>query len=116
LLIAWSKRLRKAVEAGRTRFTTYSGRTISLPTPHSSVNCAIQGTGWELLVDVLLRWRDTPWGSCFLLPVHDEIIVMVPEPDAAATAALVECMRTTFQGVPIIAEADAPTHAWADAA
>jgi len=51
-----------------------------------------------------------------LLPVHDEIIAMVPEADGpAATTALVECMRTEFQGVPIAAEADAPSHGWADA-
>jgi DNA polymerase I-like protein with 3'-5' exonuclease and polymerase domains len=118
-LAAWSKWLHKAVEAGRTRFTTYTGRIIYLPgpSPHKAVNYAVQGTGRELLVDALLRWRETPWGRSVLLPVHDEIIVMVPEPDAAAaTSALVECMHTDFQGVPIVAEADAPTYAWADAA
>jgi hypothetical protein len=118
-LAAWSKRFRKAVEAGNTQFTTYSGRVIYLPegSPHASVNYAIQGTARELLVDALLRWRDTPWGTSVLLPVHDEIIVMVPTSDAtAATATLVECMHTEFQRIPIIAEADEPTHAWADAA
>ncbi len=29
----------------------------------------------------MLRWRDTPWGNSVLLPVHDEIIAMVPEQD-----------------------------------
>jgi len=118
-LATWSKQLRKALEAGRTRFTTYSGRVVYLPqhSPHKAVNYAVQGTARELLADALLRWRDTPWGKAVLLPVHDEIIVMVPETDAAAaTSALVDCMRTDFLGVPIIAEADEPTHAWADAA
>jgi DNA polymerase I-like protein with 3'-5' exonuclease and polymerase domains len=118
-LAAWAKQLRKAVEAGRTQFRTYSGRVVYLPegSPHKAVNYAVQGTGRELLVDALLRWRDTPWGRNVLLPVHDEIIVMVPKPDAtAATSALVECMHTTFHGVPIVAEADEPTLAWADAA
>lgn len=51
-----------------------------------------------------------------LLPVHDEILAMVPEQDGAvATAALVDCMQTDFHGVPITVETDEPTHAWADA-
>ena len=49
--------------------------------------------------------------------MHDEIIAMVPEADGpAATAALVECMETTFEGVLIVAEADQPSQFWADAA
>jgi len=64
-----------------------------------------------------LRWRDTPWGGCVLLPVHDELIAMVPEHKGdAATAALVACMQTEFQGVPIVAEADEPSRYWTDAA
>ncbi len=52
-----------------------------------------------------------------LLPVHDEIVAMVPERDGtAATAALVGCMQAEFLGVPIVVEADEPTHAWTDAA
>jgi hypothetical protein len=49
--------------------------------------------------------------------VHDELIVMIPEHDGpAATAALVTCMQTEILGVPIVAEADEPSHAWTDAA
>lgn len=77
----------------------------------------IQHSARELLVDALLRWRDTPWGTSVLLPVHDEILTMVPEQDGpAATAALLTSMETEFLGVPIVAEADEPSHAWADAA
>ena len=85
--------------------------------PHAAGNYAVQRTARELLVDALLRWRDAPWGGFVLLPVHDEIIAMVPEADGpAATAAPVECMETTFEGVPIVAEADQPSQFWADAA
>jgi len=69
------------------------------------------------LVDAMLRWRDTPWGDAVLLPVHDEIIAMVPEQNGpAATAVLVACMQSKFRGVPIVAKADEPARAWADAA
>jgi hypothetical protein len=51
-----------------------------------------------------------------LLPVHDEIVAMVPTQDGtAATSALVGCMQTELHGVPITAEADEPSYAWTDA-
>lgn len=118
-LAEWSAKLRVRVQAGHVRFPIYSGATLHLPhgRPHAAPNYAIQRTARELLVDAMLRWRTTPWGDAVLLPVHDEIIAMVPEHDGpAATAALVTCMQTTFRGVPITAEADQPHHAWADAA
>jgi hypothetical protein len=43
--------------------------------------CLIQRTARELLVDALLRWRDTQWGRSVLLPVHDEICTMVAQQD-----------------------------------
>jgi DNA polymerase I-like protein with 3'-5' exonuclease and polymerase domains len=118
-LAEWSAKLRDRVQAGLVNFPIYSGATLHLPhgRPHAAPNYAIQRTARELLVDAMLRWRDTRWGNSVLLPVHDEIIAMVPEHDGpAATAALVDCMQTNFQGVPIVAEADQPSHAWADAA
>jgi DNA polymerase I-like protein with 3'-5' exonuclease and polymerase domains len=52
-----------------------------------------------------------------LLPVHDEIVAMVPEGDGvAATAALITCMQTEFLSVPIVVDADEPSRVWADAA
>ena len=116
-LTEWSRLVRDGVESGRTQFQTYSGRTIHLPkrAPHAAPNYCIQGTARELLIDALLRWAKTPWGDCTLMPVHDELVVMVPEADAdAATQALVECMTTDLYGVPIIAEASDPTFSWSD--
>jgi DNA polymerase I-like protein with 3'-5' exonuclease and polymerase domains len=80
-----------------------------------SHNC-IQGTARELLVDTLVKWRDTRWGDAVLLPVHDEIVAVIPEADATeATAALVACMETELGGVAIKAEASEPSYAWKDA-
>lgn len=116
-LTEWSRLVRDGVESGRTQFMAYSGRTIHLPkqAPHAAPNYCIQGTARELLIDALLRWAETPWGACTLMPVHDELVVMVPEADAqAATQALVQCMTTDLYGVPIIAEASEPTYSWSD--
>ena len=118
-LTDWSHNIRGAVEAGRTRYPTYAGRVIHLPTaaPHAGPNYAIQGTARELLIDALLRWEQTPWGRCTLMPVHDEILAMVPEAEAEeATAALKACMATELYGVPIVAEADEPSFEWKDSA
>lgn len=118
-LTEWSRMVRDGVEAGRTQFQAYSGRVIHLPkaAPHAAPNYCIQGTARELLVDALLRWAETPWGHVPLFPVHDELVAIVPEDQAeAATAALVACMTTQLNGVPIVAEPSEPTFAWADSA
>jgi hypothetical protein len=94
-------RLRRRAVAGNTHYPLYTGGTVYLPVlrPHAAGNYAVQRTARELLVDALLRWRDTPWGGCVLLPVHDEIIAMVPEADGpAATAALVELYGNHVRG------------------
>lgn len=117
VLSDWSRSVRDATKQGYTQFRTYAGRIIHLPRdyPHKAPNYAIQGTARELLVDALLRWRDTRWGSCVLLPVHDELDVAVPEEDAEeATAELVRCMQTELMGVAIKVKPSKPSFAWAD--
>lgn len=116
-LAEWSRMVRDGIRSGRTQFPTAAGRVIHLPKdrPHAGPNYCIQGTARELLVDALLRWRETRWGECVLLPVHDELVVMVPEDEAEdATVALVQCMTSELAGVPIIAEPSQPTYAWSD--
>lgn len=116
-LSTWSREVADGIELGRTQFQAYSGRTIYMPTDrgYAGPNYAIQGTARELLIDALMRWSKTRWGNAVLLPVHDELVVHVPEDEAeAATAALVECMATSLYGVDIIAEPSEPTYAWAD--
>ncbi|MFT4081172.1 MAG: DNA polymerase [Nocardioides sp.] len=118
-LSAWSADVRGAVEAGRTQYPTYAGRVVHLPkkAPHAGPNYAIQGTARELLIDALMRWDKTRWGHCTLMPVHDEILVMVPEGEATeATAALEAAMATELYGVPIVAKADEPSFFWRDSA
>jgi P4 family phage/plasmid primase-like protien len=118
-LTEWSRMIRGGVESGHTQYPTYAGRVIHLPkgAPHAGPNYAIQGTARELLIDALMRWEQTPWGHCTLMPVHDEILAMVPEDQAhEATEALKACMATELYGVPIVAEADEPSFEWKDSA
>lgn len=118
-LVEWTRMVKSAVQAGNTQYPTYAGRVIYLDRdmPHKAPNYLVQGTARELLIDAFMRWRATRWGECVLLPVHDEIDVIVPEGDAdGATAALVECMTGELYGVPIVAEPSAPSYAWQAAA
>lgn len=115
----WSNSIQQAVRRGQTQFPTYAGRIVHLDPafPHKAPNYCIQGSARELLVDALMKWRDTRWGNATLLPVHDELIVMVPEAEAVeATAELVRCMESELYGVKIKVEADDPWVSWPDAA
>ncbi|HEX6870525.1 MAG TPA: DNA polymerase [Micromonosporaceae bacterium] len=115
--VAWADAVKRAVRGGATAMPTYSGRIIHLPReyPHKAPNYCIQGTARELLVDALLAWDRTRWAGSTVLPVHDEIVAMVPESEAdEATAELVRCMTTELYGVAIVAEASRPSFAWQD--
>lgn len=116
---AWSDDLRQQVRNGLNQFRTYSGRVVHLDPalPHKAGNYEIQGTARELLVDALVRWSQTRWGGCRLLPVHDEVVAAVPEDEAdEANAALVACMTSELYGIPILAEASEPSYSWKDSA
>lgn len=116
-LAAWSESIRQAVRAGHTQFPSYSGRVIHLPRafPHKGPNYCIQGSAREVLVDALVKWRDTRWGACTLLPVHDELDVFVPAEDAEqATAELIRCMETELYGIKIVVDPSKPSFAWKD--
>lgn len=118
-LAQWSQGLVNAVQTGQLQtLTAYSGRIIHLPrqSAYAAVNYAIQGTARELLVDALLRWAGTRWGTSTVLPIHDEVLALVPEAEAAdALAALVGCMETRLHAVEIKAEASEPSPFWKDA-
>lgn len=117
-LSEWSKFMRAEVRGGCTRMETYSGRVIHLPPafPHKAPNYAIQGSARELLIDGLIRWDASEFGGGIVLPIHDEILAMVPAGRAdEAAATLAECMKGEFKGIPIDAEADDPMEVWQDA-
>jgi P4 family phage/plasmid primase-like protien len=114
---AWSRRLMDTIKRGQRTFESYSGRVIHLDieSAYKGPNYLIQGTARELCVDALLKWDGTEFGGGIVLPVHDEVVAMVPGDRAAdATAALLKCMEMELLGVRIKAEASEPSYAWAD--
>jgi P4 family phage/plasmid primase-like protien len=104
----WGYDLRNRAKDGMHRVQLYSGRVLHLPaaTPHKIVNYYVQGTARELLVDGLLRWRQTRWGDYgIIVPVHDEILATVPAAEADdAMTELGRCMASELYGVRIGAE------------
>lgn len=71
--------------------------------PHTVLNYRIQGLSRDLLAQALFRAEDAGLGEAFLLPIHDEILIQVPEDRAdELTAVLVEAMHTTL---PVAADA-----------
>jgi len=115
---SWSERMRQAVRAGNTRYESCSGRVIHFDPaiPHKAPSYAVQGSCRELLIDALLRWRDTLWGDATIVPIHDELLVMVPAEDAdEALTTLVAAMESDLYGVRIKAEPSVPSQFWRDA-
>lgn len=114
---AWAEQVKRQVRAGMREYRSYSGRVIHLDPqlPHKAPNYLIQGSARELLVDALVRLSATRWGTCTLLPIHDELILFVPEDEAEeASAELVRCMESELLGIPIKVEADPPWVSWPD--
>src|ERR1700722_2743598 len=102
-------------------YRAYSGRLIYVTRgAHAAGNGAIQGTARELLVDGILNWKHTRWGNLPLLPIHDQIEVMVPEAEAeVATRELVRCMESDVLSSPgfpvhISVDAEKPGTSWPD--
>ncbi|MDO3110440.1 DNA polymerase [Mycobacteroides abscessus] len=83
-------------EAGRFQICEWTS-------PHTILNYRIQGLARDLLAQALFRAEDAGLGEAFLLPIHDEILIQVPEDRAdELTGVLVEAMHTTL---PVAADA-----------
>lgn len=107
--------------SNRMVYWTYSGRPVYITNgQHAAGNGAIQGTARELLVDGTLAWRTTRWGKLPLLPIHDELICIVPAEEAKpAGETLGRCMETDVLSSPgfpvhIGADVDEPWTSWPD--
>jgi len=93
---------------------TVSGRRLEvgrtpdgLPRAYANINYLVQSSARDLLVEAWYRLtRDDQYRDAVWYPIHDELILQVPE--AAAEQTLVDvqsAMTFTFFGVPITASA-----------
>lgn len=80
---------------------------------YANGNYMIQSTGRDVLGRALIRLADAGWGDTIWLPIHDEIVLEVPEDRVEeARLALGECMTMTVCGVEIPAEGEVIGHRW----
>lgn len=80
---------------------------------YANGNYMIQSTGRDVLGAALCRLADAGWADYFWLPIHDELVMEVPEDRAEeACAALTECMSTEVLGVPVPAEGEIIGRRW----
>lgn len=109
-LVKWSER-----QSRKSEIRNPYGRLIPRD-PHrdyASGNYMIQSTGRDVLGAAMVRLADAGWAETFWLPVHDELVLEVPEDRAEeACAALSEHMTTTVEGILIPAEGEVVGTRW----
>jgi DNA polymerase-1 len=80
---------------------------------YANANYMIQSTGRDILGAALCRLEDEGWAPYFWLPIHDELVMEVPEDLAEKGCdALTRLMSTELLGVPIPAEGEVVGIRW----
>ena len=107
---------RFADRVGRQReIVTPLGRRLPLDHDRSyiGINYYIQSAARDVFVQALFRLAAAGFMDHLWLPVHDEIIVSVPEQDTQQVARVMEAvMASEFMGVPITATATILGECW----
>jgi DNA polymerase-1 len=96
-LVEWTKKIGKA----EVIINPWGRRIPADPwRDYASGNYAVQSTGRDVLGDAMVRLDAAGWGQYLWLPVHDELIMQVPEDKAEeAAAALTELMSTKIKDI-----------------
>jgi DNA polymerase I-like protein with 3'-5' exonuclease and polymerase domains len=92
--------------AGR-RIPVGTNRKTGQSRAYANINYLVQSSARELLVHAWKRFADEfGRGDMVWFPIHDELVLHVPDPLVEQLMAEVEaCMRFDFMGVPISASA-----------
>lgn len=102
-LVAWTERMGQA----STVINPWGRRIPADPwRSYANGNYAIQSSGRDVLGDAMCALEDAGWADTLWLPVHDELILQVPEDEAEeAAAALEACMYTKVGDIELTATA-----------
>jgi DNA polymerase-1 len=111
----FARKVARVVDQGQTTITTITGRPV--PTEpgrgYAAINYLVQSPARDLFADGLRRLHAAGLGDRIRLVVHDEVILSVPQAEAQRYAdAVVRCLETTLDGVPITAEANVLGQRW----
>ncbi|QHN26898.1 hypothetical protein GII33_13990 [Gordonia pseudamarae] len=97
----------QTTDLGRPIWRLPSGRIQAIDPGDAwkALNVVIQGLSRDVLVHAILRCEDAGLGQYLVMPIHDELLLQVPEDRAEELLdRLVETMRSEVMGVPIPAE------------
>jgi len=105
--------LNERLKQNTTRVRTISGRLLPVPRfegrpdTHKNLNTLVQSSARECLVHSWWHFdHDYGRGNCVWFPVHDEIVMQVPEDQVNAVRVDIEAAMTfDFMSVPIAATA-----------
>jgi DNA polymerase I len=80
---------------------------------YANGNYAIQSSGRDVLGDAMVKLEDMGWGEYLWLPIHDELVLEVPEDRATeAVKVLEEAMFAKVGEMPLTAEAKIIGRRW----
>lgn len=112
----YSKRLQARAEYGKKEVVTLSGRHLPLDRDrlYAGTNYVVQSTARDLLAQAIVDVFDAGLGEYLRLPIHDELLVEVPEgPDGAAIVNdIAKLMESDFKGVPIATDPEIGGRSW----
>lgn len=112
----FSKRLQARAEYGKKEVVTLSGRHLPLDRDrlYAATNYVVQSTARDLLAQAIVDVFDAGLGDYIRLPIHDELLVEVPEGQAGAEIVndIARLMESDFQGVPIASDPEIGGRSW----
>jgi DNA polymerase-1 len=114
-MAAWMRELKTEARSGRSLATAF-GRPLP-PTsdkPYRAVNWIVQGTAADLFKIMTIKVAEGLGRDALWLPVHDELIVQVPEGnEQPALRVMAEAMCTELNGVSIMGTPEVIGSRWA---
>lgn len=111
----YSGRLQSRAQYGKKEVVTVSGRHLPLDRDrlYAATNYTIQSTARDVLAQAIVDVFDAGLGDHILLPVHDELVMSVPEGDAEEVSREVSrIMSGDFYGVHLEAEGEVTGRNW----
>lgn len=111
----YGKELQRKAGFGKREVITPSGRHLPLDRDrlYAATNYVVQSTARDMLAQAIVNVFDAGMGDYLLLPVHDELIVQVPDYEAEeAIATIGRLMEQTFHGVHIAADPEVYGASW----
>lgn len=110
----YAKRLQRDAQL-RGEITTPVGRVLPVDKdrPYAALNYMVQSTARDITCAGLIRLHQHGMTPYLRLPIHDEILVSVPEAKAAgAVKKIADIMSTNFNGVFMATDAEVGDRSW----